>query len=58
MSAPTSHAEPASAAGIADAAQLFDDNALIRRFAPVFARIAQGAVHRERHRELAYEPVQ
>lgn len=58
MSAPTSHAEPASAAGIADAAQLFDDNALIRRFAAVFARIAQGAVHRERHRELAYEPVQ
>lgn len=58
MSAPTSHADPASAAGIADAAQLFDDNALTRRFAPVFARIAQGAVHRERHRELAYEPVQ
>jgi alkylation response protein AidB-like acyl-CoA dehydrogenase len=58
MPAPSSHDNPSHAAGHADAAQLFDDNALTRRFAPVFARIAQGAVHRERHRELAYEPVE
>ncbi|MDR6206560.1 acyl-CoA dehydrogenase family protein [Paraburkholderia graminis] len=58
MSAPSSHDNPPHAAGLADAAQLFDDNALTRRFAPVFARIAEGAVHRERHRELAYEPVE
>ena len=31
---------------IADAAQLFGDDALTRRFAPVFARIAEGAVER------------
>src|SRR3569623_2131188 len=58
MSAPSSHDNPPHAADLADATQLFDDNALTRRFAPVFARIAEGAVHRERHRELAYEPVQ
>nr|WKF61340.1 Dibenzothiophene desulfurization enzyme C [Paraburkholderia busanensis] len=40
-----------------DAAQPFGDDALIRRFAPVFARIADGAVQREQQRELAYEPV-
>ena len=44
--------------GIADAAQLFGDDALTRRFAPVFARIAQGAVEREQQRELAYAPVE
>ena len=43
---------------IADAAQLFGDTPLIRRFAPVFARIAEGAVQREQHRELAYAPVE
>ncbi|WGS53214.1 acyl-CoA dehydrogenase family protein [Paraburkholderia sp. D15] len=40
-----------------DTAQPFGDDALIRRFAPVFARIAGGAVQREQQRELAYEPV-
>uniref|UniRef100_E1TIB1 Acyl-CoA dehydrogenase domain-containing protein n=1 Tax=Burkholderia sp. (strain CCGE1003) TaxID=640512 RepID=E1TIB1_BURSG len=58
MSAPISHDAAPHAAGIADAAQLFDDSPLTRRFAPVFERIAQGAVHRERHRELAYAPVE
>ena len=53
MSASLPHDHPPHAASLADAAQLFDDSALTRRFAPVFARIAQGAVHRERHRELA-----
>ncbi|MFM0172954.1 acyl-CoA dehydrogenase family protein [Paraburkholderia sediminicola] len=43
---------------IADAAQLFGDDPLTRRFAPVFARIAEGAVEREQHRELAYAPVE
>ncbi|CAB3793375.1 acyl-CoA dehydrogenase family protein [Paraburkholderia fynbosensis] len=43
---------------VADAAQLFGDDPLTRRFAPVFARIAEGAVQREQHRELAYEPVE
>ncbi|MDR6390271.1 acyl-CoA dehydrogenase family protein [Paraburkholderia phenoliruptrix] len=58
MSASLPHDHPPHAASLADAAQLFDDSALTRRFAPVFARIAQGAVHRERHRELAYDPVE
>ena len=31
--------------------------ALAARFRPIFARIAEGAVGRERQRELAYEPV-
>lgn len=44
--------------GVADAAQLFGEDALTRRFAPVFARIAQGAVDREQQRELAYAPVE
>ncbi|WP_454873683.1 acyl-CoA dehydrogenase family protein [Paraburkholderia xenovorans] len=43
---------------IADAAQLFGDDPLTRRFAPVFARIAEGALEREQRRELAYEPVE
>jgi alkylation response protein AidB-like acyl-CoA dehydrogenase len=43
---------------IADAARLFGDDPLTRRFAPVFARIAEGAVQREQQRELAYEPVE
>lgn len=43
---------------IADAAQLFGDDPLTRRFAPVFARIAEGAVEREQRRELAYAPVE
>lgn len=34
------------------------DEALARRFDPVFARIAEGALARERERELAYAPVQ
>jgi alkylation response protein AidB-like acyl-CoA dehydrogenase len=42
----------------ADAAQLFSDDPLTRRFAPVFARIAEGAVEREQKRELAYAPVE
>ncbi|WMY12562.1 acyl-CoA dehydrogenase family protein [Paraburkholderia phenoliruptrix] len=58
MSASLPHDHPPHAASLADATQLFDDSALTRRFAPVFARIAQGAVHRERHRELAYDPVE
>ncbi len=33
------------------------DEALLQRFEPVFARIAEGAVARERERVLAYEPV-
>jgi alkylation response protein AidB-like acyl-CoA dehydrogenase len=56
MSAPESQNNPAHA--IADAAQLFGDTPLTRRFAPVFARIAEGAVQREQHRELAYAPVE
>ncbi|AIO70690.1 acyl-CoA dehydrogenase family protein [Burkholderia oklahomensis] len=43
---------------IADAALLFDDDPLIRRFAPVFDRIAQGAAARDQHRDLPYEPVE
>ncbi|PLZ02535.1 acyl-CoA dehydrogenase [Burkholderia sp. WAC0059] len=43
---------------VADAASLFGDNELVRRFAPVFERIAAGAVERERKRELAREAVQ
>ncbi|WP_025597627.1 acyl-CoA dehydrogenase family protein [Burkholderia sp. WSM2230] len=58
MSSSFPHDNPPHARGIADAAQLFDDSALTRRFAPVFERIAQGAVHRERQRELAYDPVE
>jgi alkylation response protein AidB-like acyl-CoA dehydrogenase len=34
------------------------DEVLARRFDPVFARIAEGTVARERERELAYEPVE
>ncbi|SIT47271.1 Acyl-CoA dehydrogenase type 2 domain [Paraburkholderia ribeironis] len=56
MSAPESQHNPAGP--IADAAQLFGDDPLTRRFAPIFARIAEGAVQRERHRELAYAPVE
>ncbi|MEE7547026.1 acyl-CoA dehydrogenase, partial [Xanthomonas sp. Kuri4-1] len=33
------------------------DAALAERFDPVFARIAEGAVARERERRLAHEPV-
>ncbi|CAB3695742.1 acyl-CoA dehydrogenase family protein [Paraburkholderia rhynchosiae] len=58
MSALSLHENPPHAAGIADAAQLFDDSPLTRRFAPVFERIAQNAVHREQHRELAFDPVE
>lgn len=56
MSAVQSQTSPAQS--IADAAQLFGDDALTRRFTPVFERIAEGAVHREQHRELAYDPVE
>jgi alkylation response protein AidB-like acyl-CoA dehydrogenase len=56
MSAAQSQGKPTQA--IADAAQLFGDDALTRRFAPVFARIAEGAVQREQQRELAYAPVE
>jgi alkylation response protein AidB-like acyl-CoA dehydrogenase len=56
MSAVQSHSSPA--ASIADAAQLFGDTPLTRRFASVFAQIAEGAVHREQYRELAYDPVE
>ncbi|MFM0615215.1 acyl-CoA dehydrogenase family protein [Paraburkholderia nemoris] len=42
----------------ADAADPFGDNELTQRFAPVFARIAEGAVEREQNRELAYAPVE
>jgi len=45
-SAPETHAAPT------------DDAALLARFAPVFERIAAGAVEREQNRELAYEAVQ
>lgn len=43
---------------IADAALLFDDDPLIRRFAPLFERIAHGAAARDRDRTLPYEPVE
>ncbi|VBF03642.1 acyl-CoA dehydrogenase family protein [Burkholderia pseudomallei] len=43
---------------IADAALLFDDDPLIRRFAPLFERIAHGAAARDRDRALPYEPVE
>lgn len=33
------------------------DGELARTFRPIFARIAEGAVERERHRELLHEPV-
>jgi alkylation response protein AidB-like acyl-CoA dehydrogenase len=56
MSAVQSHYSPVHP--VADAAQLFGDDPLTRRFAPVFARIAEGAVQREQQRELAYEPVE
>ncbi|HEX7911460.1 MAG TPA: acyl-CoA dehydrogenase family protein [Paraburkholderia sp.] len=56
MSAVESPTNPAHT--IADAAQLFGDDPLTHRFAPVFARIAQGAVKREQDRELAYAPVE
>ncbi|MFL9957381.1 acyl-CoA dehydrogenase family protein [Paraburkholderia nemoris] len=56
MSTSESHASPNPA--IADAADPFGDNELTQRFAPVFARIAEGAVEREQNRELAYAPVE
>jgi alkylation response protein AidB-like acyl-CoA dehydrogenase len=56
MSAPESRHNPVDP--IADAAHLFGDDPLTRRFAPVFARIAEGAVQREQDRELAYAPVE
>ena len=34
-----------------------NDAELDARFAPVFARIAEGNIEREQRRELAYEPV-
>ncbi|MFM0596177.1 acyl-CoA dehydrogenase family protein [Paraburkholderia dilworthii] len=49
--------QPTPTHSIADAAQLFGEDDLTRRFAPVFARIAEGAVQREQQRELAYAPV-
>ncbi|KWZ47487.1 acyl-CoA dehydrogenase [Burkholderia savannae] len=55
--ADTPHADTHERA-TADAALLFDDDPLIRRFAPVFDRIAQGAVARDQHRDLPYEPVE
>ncbi|MGI4861268.1 MAG: acyl-CoA dehydrogenase family protein [Janthinobacterium lividum] len=52
------HAEGAAAmAPVADAAVPFGENALFARFAPVFDRIAAGAVERERNRTLAYDAV-
>lgn len=33
------------------------DEELLRRFTPIFARIAEGTLQREEHRELAHEPV-
>jgi alkylation response protein AidB-like acyl-CoA dehydrogenase len=56
MSAVESPTNPAH--HVADAAQLFGDDPLTHRFAPVFARIAEGAVKREQERELAYAPVE
>ncbi|HYS64118.1 MAG TPA: acyl-CoA dehydrogenase family protein [Paraburkholderia sp.] len=56
MSASETHNGPSHT--IADAAQLFGEDHLTRRFAPVFERIAQGAVEREQKRELAYAPVE
>ena len=60
MSASETHDGPSHT--IADAAQLFGEDHLTRRFAarfaPVFERIAQGAVEREQKRELAYAPVE
>ncbi|WP_323120211.1 acyl-CoA dehydrogenase family protein [Burkholderia alba] len=47
-----------STAPLADAALLFGDDPLIARFAPVFERIAQGAVARDRDRALPDEPVE
>ncbi|MGF6753376.1 acyl-CoA dehydrogenase family protein [Paraburkholderia sp. GAS42] len=43
---------------VADAALRFGDDDLNRRFAPVFARIAEGAVEREQRRDLAWAPVE
>ena len=40
------------------AGRAFGDDALLKRFAPVFDRIAAGAVEREQSRSLPYEPVQ
>ncbi|MGI4860196.1 MAG: acyl-CoA dehydrogenase family protein [Janthinobacterium lividum] len=45
------------ATSVADAAVPFPENALFERFAPVFDRIAAGAVERERNRTLAYDAV-
>ncbi|WP_406869720.1 acyl-CoA dehydrogenase family protein [Paraburkholderia fungorum] len=42
----------------ADAAELFAEDELTRRFIPVFTRIAEGAVEREQNRELPYAPVE
>lgn len=55
MSAVDPHA---STTAEADAAELFGDTPLTQRFAPVFARIAEGAVEREQNRELPYAPVE
>ncbi|PXW26486.1 acyl-CoA dehydrogenase family protein [Paraburkholderia caballeronis] len=48
---------PTSAQDIADAARIAGDNELTRRFAPVFERIAEGAVEREQQRTLAFDAV-
>lgn len=43
---------------IADTTRLFGEDTLTRRFAPIFNKIAEGAIHREQNRELAYAPVE
>jgi alkylation response protein AidB-like acyl-CoA dehydrogenase len=50
-------AHPPTIAGepVADAARLPGDDTLIRRFAPLFARIAERAVQREQNRKLAHD---
>jgi alkylation response protein AidB-like acyl-CoA dehydrogenase len=46
------------ATGVAATAQAPTDAELLERFRPVFARIAEGAVERERTRQLPFEPIE
>ncbi|CAB3783742.1 acyl-CoA dehydrogenase family protein [Paraburkholderia caffeinilytica] len=55
---PASEPYPTTNPITADAADLFGETELTHRFAPIFARIAEGAVEREQNRELAYAPVE
>lgn len=48
----------AAASEVTHVALSAGDDALIERFAPVFDRIAAGAVEREQRRDLAYAPVE